>query len=1400
MKTRLVVSLVAFIVIAQAGFAGPAPTEEPVASALSVEEQQIYDRLLAFDDALGDRLRYVEKMAAAGREPRVDLGREVERFRHRLRSIEGQVRALEPDSGMAAALLDKVHALERVVGNLDRAAEIAAEESVDLSRLLRLRPAPEGSTVRVPFKAGAPENDDCADALPIGNGTFVGDTSSAAPGPVSGCGFSDLSPDVWFRYSSPVPGQVFVNTYGSDFDTVLSVYHGCPDEGESWDRCNDNSFGLQSALTFDYHPGWDNPCIRVSGFAGAAGSFQLTVAPGGAISGRVTDAASGEPIPSIELWALSGDGYYEGGGTADPAGNYTIAGLAAGTYYVQVSSASEYVAEVYDDLPCPRGECDPTDGEPVQVSLGSVTAGIDFALDLGGRIAGSVFATADGEPISSAAISVFDDERDSVGWSDADGAGHYEVRGLPAGAYFATVSASRYLKELYDDIPCGGEVVSGCDPLTGTPIEVYFGSTTAGIDFVLDRRGEISGTVTDRATGEPVWGAEIDVYTANGLSGGSWTDSSGRYTVGGLHAGTYFIRATDFDYLGGIYDGLMCPDYECDPRLGGNLVTVADNATTSGIDFALARLGAIGGTVTQEATGAPIQDWAYVDVWCAERGWSGHDRIDSAGSYEVTRLRPDTCFAMTSTDRYVDEVYDDIPCPLGDEECDPAGGTPIIVELDTTIQGIDFALVELGAVAGTVSDESTGEPLAEAWVRLWDAEDTYSWLDDASTDAEGRYRFSGLDVDGPYYVTVADHGYAGELYDDLPCPGGEECDPVDGTAIAVAIGTTTDGIDFALTREAAISGTIKDAVTGQGFDWACVRVYDVDGSEVREGCIDFLASGTYTVTPLEAGVYFAVASRHDYHSQIYDGILCPEGCDPTAGTPITVELNTTTTGIDFSLERLGDISGRVTDAATGQYIEYDAWITVWNAAGELVTATWSGYDGYTTESLAPGTYFVSARADDYLGELYRELPCPEDCDPTAGTPITVGVAETTTGIDFTLEPLEPGLTDPGGISGTMSSELTGQRLQHVGVSIWDASGDWVDSSSGDSYGRYALYLPAGTYFATSSGGAGYHGELYDDLPCEPYPPEGCDPTTGTPITVTAGHMTPGIDFRLSPIVATTCEPSSTVLCLAGDRFRVEVDWRDFQSNTGAGRGVELTGDTGYYWFFNPDNVEAVIKVLDACVDPFDRFWVFAAGLTDIECDLTVTDTWTGETLTWTNPLGVPFAPIQDTNAFATCDAVPPASAPLLVSEQAERLLAELDHLWTPALPEAPPSPFPVFAGEGDCQPGDTALCLTGGRFRVEALWRTPSGEEGTGRAIQLTGDTGYFWFFSQNNVEVVLKVLDACIEPYDRFWVFAAGLTDVEVTLRLTDTVSGEVREYQNPMGTAFAPIQDTDAFATCQQ
>lgn len=114
-----------------------------------------------------------------------------------------------------------------------------------------------------------------------------------------------------------------------------------------------------------------------------------------------------------------------------------------------------------------------------------------------------------------------------------------------------------------------------------------------------------------------------------------------------------------------------------------------------------------------------------------------------------------------------------------------------------------------------------------------------------------------------------------------------------------------------------------------------------------------------------------------------------------------------------------------------------------------------------------------------------------------------------------------------------------------------------------------------------------------------------------------------------------------------------------------------------------------------------------------------------------------------------------------------------------------------------CSSSPTALCLNDNRFKVEATFEVSGQPVGTAQVQKLTADTGYFWFFNADNVEVVVKVLNGC-GLNNRYWVFAAGLTNVRVDLTVTDTETRAVRTYTNPQGTKYVAIQDTDAFATC--
>jgi hypothetical protein len=117
--------------------------------------------------------------------------------------------------------------------------------------------------------------------------------------------------------------------------------------------------------------------------------------------------------------------------------------------------------------------------------------------------------------------------------------------------------------------------------------------------------------------------------------------------------------------------------------------------------------------------------------------------------------------------------------------------------------------------------------------------------------------------------------------------------------------------------------------------------------------------------------------------------------------------------------------------------------------------------------------------------------------------------------------------------------------------------------------------------------------------------------------------------------AAACDPSATELCLNESRFEVEVSFRQPGASRKDAESVKLTSDTGYFWFFDEENVEVVVKVLNGCGFN-DRYWVFAGGLTDVDVELVVRDTTSGKSVTYDNPQGQPFAPIRDTGALDAC--------------------------------------------------------------------------------------------------------------------------------------------------------------------
>ncbi len=290
--------------------------------------------------------------------------------------------------------------------------------------------------------------------------------------------------------------------------------------------------------------------------------------------------------------------------------------------------------------------------------------------------------------------------------------------------------------------------------------------------------------------------------------------------------------------------------------------------------------------------------------------------------------------------------------------------------------------------------------------------------------------------------------------------------------------------------------------------------------------------------------------------------------------------------------------------------------------------------------------------------------------------------------------------------------------------------------------------------------------------------------------VAAIEMVAPAEAALARVKPEPCMVDDFTLCLAGNRFKVQVDWKTPVPEAGQGMAEALTADTGFFWFFQRANIELVVKVLDAR-DINSHFWVFFGALSDVEYTITVTDTLTGRQRVYENPQGQ-LASVGDTMAFTE----PPPSLTTTtnaVSTSRLRKNVRSDQAVSTSTVSASEVEPLAPAAATICVASSTIICLNEQRFAVQVKWTDPEGATGDGIGSNITGDTGKFYYFSSANIELVLKVLDG--RPINgKFWVFFGSLSDVQFEVEVTDTLTSKKKIYKNPPAT-FASVSDVVAF-----
>ncbi|MEO8276568.1 MAG: M35 family metallo-endopeptidase [Thermoanaerobaculia bacterium] len=131
--------------------------------------------------------------------------------------------------------------------------------------------------------------------------------------------------------------------------------------------------------------------------------------------------------------------------------------------------------------------------------------------------------------------------------------------------------------------------------------------------------------------------------------------------------------------------------------------------------------------------------------------------------------------------------------------------------------------------------------------------------------------------------------------------------------------------------------------------------------------------------------------------------------------------------------------------------------------------------------------------------------------------------------------------------------------------------------------------------------------------------------SSTTVTITGSTCTPSF-----------CVPDDHTLCLAGGsgtpgRFRVRVDWTDFEGASGPGVALAYTADSGFFYFFNSQILELLVKVVNGCTLN-DAYWFFYGSTSNVALRYTVEDLQVCASRTVNVPLGQ-FASNGDVEFF-----------------------------------------------------------------------------------------------------------------------------------------------------------------------
>ncbi|MFK7848667.1 MAG: carboxypeptidase regulatory-like domain-containing protein [Rhodothermales bacterium] len=826
----------------------------------------------------------------------------------------------------------------------------------------------------------------------------------------------------------------------------------------------------------------------------------------GSIAGQIIAEETGEPIANAQIYAYNANNPFVSiWASTNDDGTYELPNLRTGEYYVQ-ASATGFFSQYFDSV------SNLEDARTVGITDGEVTSDINFALNRGGTISGTVVDAA-GDPVAGVNIQAYteegrgDDSGYWYGWASTDAAGEYTISGLNDGDYI--ISAHYYrsnysVTEWYDNAKSAEDA---------TPVPVSFGSDTPNVDFTMDTPtefGSISGTLTGE-DGSAVQSALVRLESIDSPNFYFFTyaypDENGKYSINEVPVGTYRVV---LEYWTNWFYDILWYD-QATSQADATPVDIAVNEQRQDINFVIPiSTGVLSGIVTN-TEGKPIAN-AYIQLNNAYReNFDGDSRYvwayantDAEGKYEIEGL-PDGEYILSAFSCYFWECAQQWWPGVDFEE----RAVPVVIK-DGVSNPVtaDFELpLELGnaSIAGAVTNED-GEPLAGALISIapnyinrdsTGNDPDYPWITEMHTyaDEQGNYAFNYL-PGGEFilYASYWEDGASGfEWYEDA-------ADLFDATPIVLSENDERVDLNFALDVR-SYYGSLAGSVTledGSPINRAYVEIssyyrnYDDRAIYPSEwyGITD--ANGDFQIDRLFEGEYmvsvYAQGAIHESVNSDDPGGIDSSGVDVTYIKIQGGEITRIEVSMIAQNDGPAEIGGMVT-AEQGDALEIGIVkaIPVTDEGAPFYTAITDENGIYRLTGMPEGEYYVQARGTMHIAEYYNNTS-----DPAAAELVNTQENAPAEGIDFSLEPFyyfydfaegdadgRQGSEQASIIYGTVHDE-NGETLAGATVFVVDESGEPLLSTETFEDGMYELIgIQPGLSYRVKATHAGYESQFND---------------------------------------------------------------------------------------------------------------------------------------------------------------------------------------------------------------------------------------------------------------------------------------------------------------------------------